>query len=75
MKKVVIAVCLTSVALAASAHTRYEQKQHLGRWTTDSVTPRTETVPESTPTIALTLVSLAAVGVLTAFLRSHKSGA
>lgn len=72
MKKVVLAACVTSLAFAVSAHPRSEQTQHLGRFTSDVVTP-TQSVPESTPTIALALVSLAAVGVFAAYLRGRKS--
>ena len=74
MKKAVIAAFVTSVALAASAHSRSTESPHLGTHGTDAVTP-TESVPESSPPLALALVSAASIGLAAAFVRGKKSRA
>ena len=73
MKALILTVSFASFVLAASAHTRYEHPQNLGRHEDDNVTTRS--VPESTPTVALTLVGAASIAVVAAYLRGKKSRA
>ena len=70
MKVASLALGIVSLTLAASAHPRFEQRPHLGRH--DSDVTLTRTVPESAPTLALALISIAGFGVVAAYFSGKK---
>jgi hypothetical protein len=71
MKKAVLTLCFAGLCLAASAHSRFDEKRHLGRHDYDAATP-TASVPEVGPTFALILISVASLTVLAAYLRGRR---
>ena len=73
MKVAALALGIVFLTLAASAHPRFEQRPHLGRHYSDDV-PLTRTVPESTPTLALALISISGFGVLAAYFSGKRLG-
>ena len=74
MKVAALALGIVSLTLAASAHPPFEQRPHLGRHDSDDIT-LTRSVPESAPTLALALISIAGFGVVTAYISGRKSAA
>ncbi|HZR17545.1 MAG TPA: hypothetical protein VFE51_09475 [Verrucomicrobiae bacterium] len=73
MKKVVLAVWVAGLTLAASAISSSDRNQQTG-YLTQNVSP-IQAVPESTPTLALALISLASAGVMTAYWKGRRSRA
>src|SRR5713226_6419511 len=71
MKKAVLTLALAALSLAASAHSRSDGTHQLGRHEPNAV-ELVQSVPESVPTFALMLVSLASIGVIAAYLRGRK---
>jgi len=74
MKKVVLALSVAGLSLAASAHSASDGKRQLGRHNSNVVT-QTASVPEAAPTVALVLISAASLTVLAAYLRGKRSRA
>ena len=68
MKKVALTVVVTCLTFVASAVTSTSDNGQSHGYTTQNVAP-VQTVPETTPTLALSLISLAAAGAMAAYWR------
>lgn len=71
MKVAALVLITVTLTLGASARPRFEQIPHLGRRDSDNVT-LTRSVPESAPTLALALISIAGFGVIAAYMSGKK---